>query len=287
MIHRFQLLFPALFIVLTVSTPALPIDTVVSLAVPRAPIIGSGTVTQSFILLDLNDLSGLDIENPIPGKAVLVLFPGGGGRLVVADGQLGVGQTNFLVRSRHFFAAQGFHVAVMDAASDFLARPQGLGSDRTSPQHMQDIGTVMAYLRGRFPGLPIWLVGTSRGTISAANAAAVLTGSAAPDGLVLTSSVTRPGGNPESLQDVSLENISVPSLIVAHKDDACPVTPPEDANPLFRVMKKNHHRSGLRFFEGGFPPLEERCDALTAHGFFGIEAKVVRFIGQFIHSVEK
>ena len=288
MISKSELFLSALLIVSIVSatpTPALPIDTVVSLTVPRAPISGSGTVTQSFILLDLNDLSSPDIENPIQGKAVLLLFPGGGGRLAVADEQLSIGQANFLVRSRHLFAAQGFHVAVMDAASDFLARPEGLGSDRNSAEHMQDVAAVIQHLRGLFPGLPVWLVGTSRGMISAANAAAVLTGSASPDGLVLTSSVTRPGGNPESLEDVFLENIGVPALVVAHRDDGCFVTPPEDANPLFHVLKKNNNRSRIRFFEGGFAPLDEACEALTPHGYFGIESRVVRHIGRHILSV--
>ena len=174
----------------------------------------------------------------------------------------------------------------MDAATDFLSRPEGLGSDRTSTQHMQDIAVVLDYLRGRFPGLPIWLVGTSRGVISAANAAAVLTGPAAPDGIVLTSSLTQPAvGNPESLQNVALEDIGVPSLVVAHRDDTCPFTPPDDAKALFHTLRKGHPRSGLRFFVGGFPPLDAPCDALAAHGFFGIEARVVEAIGRFILSI--
>ena len=288
MISKSKLFLSALLMVSVVSatpTPALPIDTVVDLTIPRAPVFGAGPVIQRFILLDLTALAGLDIENPIQGKGVLVLFPGGSGKLGIGDGELGIGQTNFLVRTRHHFAAQGFHVAVMDAATDFLARPEGLGSDRNSPEHMQDVAAVIQDLRGRFPGLPVWLVGTSRGTISAANAAAVLTSPAGPDGIVLTSSVTRPGGNPESLEDVSLEDIGVPALVVAHRDDGCVVTPPEDANPLFHVLKKNNNRSRIRFFEGGFAPLDEACDALSPHGYFGIESRVVRHIGKYVLSV--
>ncbi|MBI4488313.1 MAG: hypothetical protein HY694_04450 [Deltaproteobacteria bacterium] len=290
--YKLALLCTAFLIPVASSTPALSIDTVVSLTVPRARIPGTGTgsVIQRFILLDLGDISALDIENPIEAKGVLVLFPGAAGRLGIGDGELGIGQANLLVRTRHYFAAQGFHVAVMDAATDFLTRPnqEGLGDDRTSTQHMQDIAVVINHLRGRFPGLPIWVVGTSRGSISAANAAAVLTGSAAPDGLVLISSVTRrtgPNNDRESLDDVPLHNIGVPSLVAAHKDDACRGSPPEDAVPLFQVLKKRDNRSRIRFFEGGFAPLDEACDPLSPHGFFGIEAEVVRHIGSHVRTV--
>jgi predicted alpha/beta-hydrolase family hydrolase len=255
---------------------------VVALEVPRAPIVGAPPVIQRFIMLDLADIPPA-VTSPVQAQGVLVLFAGGAGRLGVGDLQLSILQTNFLVRVRHHLAAQGFHVAVMDAASDFLERPEGLGADRTSPQHMQDVAVVIAYLRARFPGLPIWLVGTSRGTISAANAAAVLTGAAAADGIVLTSSLTRPGtGNPESLQNVPLDAISVPVLIVSHQDDTCSVTLPEDSRTLFRTLKKQNASSDFRLFDGGFAPLDEPCEALTAHGFFGIEARVVEAIGRFI-----
>jgi hypothetical protein len=56
------------------------------------------------------------------------------------------------------------------------------------PEHAQDLGKVIADVRTRVGG-PVWLVGTSRGTISAANAASRLTGPAAPDGIVLTSAL--------------------------------------------------------------------------------------------------
>jgi len=110
-----------------------------------------------------------------------------------------------------------------------------------------------------------------------------LTGTSAPDGIVLTSSLTRPGVvNTESLQDVALENISVRALVVAHRDDTCAFTPPEDARTLFHTLKSGNRHSDLRFFNGGFAPLDESCEALAAHGFFGIEPKVVKAIGKFV-----
>jgi hypothetical protein len=50
-------------------------------------------------------------------------------------------------------------------------------------KYLQDLAAVMNDLRGRYPNLPLWAVGTSQGTISAAVAAANV--SPPPDGIVL------------------------------------------------------------------------------------------------------
>ena len=66
---------------------------------------------------------------------------------------------------------------------------KGLLGFRTSREHAVDIGAVIARLR-HDDAVPVWLVGTSMGTVSAASVAARL-GAEGPDGLVLISSVTR------------------------------------------------------------------------------------------------
>src|SRR5207244_550656 len=88
---------------------------------------------------------------------------------------------------------------------------------------------VIAALREMAP-VPVWLVGTSMGTVSAANAAARLE-DGGPDGLVLTSTVTRGSREMiESVGDVRLQDITVPTLLVHHRDDtwrrAATPTPP-------------------------------------------------------------
>lgn len=77
---------------------------------------------QSYILIDVSgvDANGDGIKDIKP-VATLLVFPGGTGRLGVKDGQLSIRPADLLVRARHHFAAEGFNVAVMDAASDFLA----------------------------------------------------------------------------------------------------------------------------------------------------------------------
>lgn len=92
-------------------------------------------------------------------------------------------------------------------------------------------------------GLPVWLAGTSRVSISAVNAASRLTGDAAPDGLVLTSSVVQ--GNEQGRKrwaaqtvfSVELDKIIRPTLVMAHEDDKCVRTPPSRTKALFDAVQ--------------------------------------------------
>ena len=166
-------------------------------------------VTQRFLLLA-----------PDHPKAAVILFAGGpGGLQIASDGALGWGRGNFLVRSRERFAEQGLLVAVVDAPSDRQSVPF-LGGFRQTPAHVSDIKAVIAWLK-QHARVPVWLVGTSRGTQSAAFIGTELRPvQGGPDGLVLTSSVLRdPRGRP--VPDMPLERIAVPVLVVHHKQDGC------------------------------------------------------------------
>ncbi len=254
-------------------------DEVVTLQYTRTA--GGATVSQSYILIHDGD-PDIDLPDPV---ATVLLFAGGSGRLGIADGDLGIDTANFLVRTRHHFAAQGkFNVAVMDAASDFFDNalfPRGLRGQRVGPQHLEDMQRVIADLRTRFPGLPVWVIGTSRGSISAAHAAAQLPAPVGPDGLVLTASVTVPTPGQNSLADVVLAGVQVPTLIVAHEKDTCFVTPPADSHAIAEGLV-NAPKVKIRLFDGGFMAIGRDCGALSAHGFFGIESKVVKRIGKFV-----
>jgi hypothetical protein len=112
----------ALVALLPLGPPAFATDQVVTFERARA-LAGCAPapvapIEQSYILVEAAPAA--------TAKAVLLLFAGGTGKLAIADQQLDINSNNFLVRSRHLFAAQGFHVAVMDAATDFLTCPLGL-----------------------------------------------------------------------------------------------------------------------------------------------------------------
>ena len=241
------------------TTPARAADDVRT--IPTRP-----GVTQAFIL----------VRPSGPPAACVVLFAGGNGRLGLGSGKLGLAG-NFLVRNRARFAGQGMLVAVVDAPSD---HPAGLDGFRTSADHAEDIRAVIAALRLQAP-VPVWLIGTSMGTISAANGAARLTGGG-PDGLVLTSTVTRQGRErPESIGDVRLDAIRIPTLVVHHKNDACRSTPYADMPGLLRDLKQAP-RKELLAFDGGDPPISGPCEARAAHGYLGLDGEVVTAIATWI-----
>jgi pimeloyl-ACP methyl ester carboxylesterase len=213
-----------------------------------------------------------------PGAPVasVILFTGGNGLLGSAHRPVLNGK-NFLIRSRGAFAAAGFLVASVDAPSD---HPDGLEGFRSSAEHARDIAAVIAYLRQKAP-VPVWLIGTSMGTISAANAAARLkTGGA--DGLVLTSSIVAANRRTAPIEaTVDVGAISVPTLFVHNKEDACPLCP-FDAVPRLMAGFTRAPKKQLIAVSGGSPPESAPCEALARHGYFGIEDEVVGDIVRWI-----
>ncbi len=227
-------------------------------------------VTQSFLLIRPANK---------PTKSV-ILFAGAHGRLALSPQGIGWGEGNFLVRNRERFAQKGFLVAVNDAPSD---RPQGLWNFRTSAAHAEDIKHVVAELK-KISDIPVWLIGTSMGTISAANAAARLKGGG-PDGLVLTSTVTKESRQvSETVNNVRLKDIRVPTLIVQHKQDECVLTPYELAVALMRSLTQSPKKE-LLTFNGGDLSVSDPCEAMSYHGFLGLDAEVVAAITSWIKAV--
>jgi alpha-beta hydrolase superfamily lysophospholipase len=179
----------------------------------------------------------LRADKPI---ASVVLFAGGDGKLggFRADGTPGLGG-NFLVRTRSVFLSQGLIVAVVDVPSD-RQEGRGLIGFRQSAAHMQDISAVMRYLRQQ-ASVPVWLVGTSLGTISAA-AAAIRIREGGPDGIVLTSSVVNPSFQ-GALPSHRLSDIKVPTLLVHHEKDECKDSLFKDVPPVVGPSRMPRARS--------------------------------------------
>ncbi len=216
-------------------------------------------------------LSMLIVRGPAP-RAAMILFTGSDGYLGLGPKGIGRPSRNFLVRNRQTFAARGFVVAVPDAPSDY----PDLYDLRTEPWHARDIARIVRWLREE-TGLPVILVGTSRGSLSAAFAAAQPQASGA-SGLVLVAPITERGNHHStSLDDVELERITVPVLLVQHRDDECYVTPASGARAL--SGKLNHAASvTYRELTGGKAPESGDCDPLSAHGFHGLDTQAVDLI---------
>ena len=208
---------------------------------------------------------------PPDARAAVVLLPGGhGGLQIFPNGSMKWGDGNFLVRTRQQFAEQGLLVAVLDAPSD-RQRPPFLGGFRQKPEHAEDLKAVIAWLR-ETAKVPVWLVGTSRGTQSAAFVATALTGPEGPDGMVLTSTIlTDDNGRP--VPAMPLGKLRIPVLVVHHEQDGCSHCAFSDIPAL---MNKLQHvpRRELLSFNGG-DEQGDPCEARGHHGFSGIEAQVV------------
>jgi pimeloyl-ACP methyl ester carboxylesterase len=225
-------------------------------------------VTQGFLL----------VRPPGSPAAGVILFAGGDGRLGLSPNGIGQLRGNFLVRTRDRFARAGFLVALVDTPSDRA----DYWNFRTSSAHVEDVKQVIAALRAMAP-VPVWVVGTSMGTLSAANAAARLA-EGGPDGLVLTSTVTQTSRQSgESVRTVRLGEIRVPALIVLRRDDGCRASPPSDAPTVLKALTQSPRKEILTF-EDGSPPRSEPCEAMAQHGFLGIETDVVEAIARWIRA---
>ncbi len=218
------------------------------------------------------------VLSPADPKAALIVFAGGHGGLEISpDGAFRWGAGNFLVRSRQMFVDQGFIVAVVDAPSD-RPGPTYLAGFRQSAEHVADIKAVIAWLRSH-TRLPVWLIGTSRGTQSAAFVATQLRSAEGPDGLVLTSTILADNqGRP--VPAMPLETLSITVLVVHHEHDGCRHCSfaglPKLMAKLGSVPKKQ-----LLVFTGGVNR-GDPCEAFAYHGFNGIESDVVSQIGAWI-----
>jgi len=226
-------------------------------------------VFQRFILI-----------RPRSPVASVILFAGGAGTLGLKESRgvliINEYQYNFLIRTRNDFANHGLMVAAVDAPSD---RQYGMHDGfRNSGKHLEDIEAVISFLK-KEANVPVWLVGTSRGTESAAYIATKA--KEAINGLVLTSSMTVPNRRGRTVTSLSLGRISVPTLIVAHENDACVLTPHYGAEQIARRLT-NAPKVEVKYFSGGYAPASGPCDAMSAHGFYGIEKEVVAYIAGFI-----
>lgn len=77
-------------------------------------------------------------------------------------------------------------------------------------------------------------------------------------GVVLTSSVTRdPPQDPGSVFAIDLSRITLPTLLINHRDDGCFVAVPADAPRLLEALSRAPAKQALLY--DGAPPARTRC----------------------------
>ena len=223
-------------------------------------------VTQSYFLARV----------PKDPQAVALLFPGGGGSIGLRseDGRIRFAPGNFLVRVRAEFVKRDVVTAILDAPSDAQSAWGMTDEFRLGDAHLTDVRAILVDLGRRFPELPVFLIGTSRGTVSAASLGARLDRGVA--GVVLTSSMYRATGPRANepgpgLSRFDFARLKLPVLIVHHQHDGCASTPYIDAYHLAKTFP-------LVTVKGGVPATSGPCEPMSAHGFLGREVETVEAI---------
>jgi hypothetical protein len=98
-----------------------PVIQVVEITGHRTRFDNANPAFVRYLLIDPGNADPtIDGFAPIDPIAVLMLFIGGDGTLNLTLTQQNTGSTNFLARTRYHFAAEGYVVTLVDAASDFL-----------------------------------------------------------------------------------------------------------------------------------------------------------------------
>ncbi len=223
-------------------------------------------------------------EKPAQAKAVVVLFQGGGGNI----GVTGSKEKAWIQRDKAFlsggadrFSKNGLAVAVVDAPSD---RSDLNGGFRNSAEHNTDIKKLVEFLRKDNSNLPVWLIGTSNGSLTVTGASIAMS-DVPVAGVVLTSTVTEEHGwsigqkfiHPVYRAD--LTKVTVPVLIVHHKLDRCKHSLYQPVEALTKAFP-NSKKVELISVDGG----SDNSDPCNGgyHQFLGQEQEVTDMISKWI-----
>jgi pimeloyl-ACP methyl ester carboxylesterase len=210
--------------------------------------------------------------------ATVVLFSGGAGGYGKLNAEGWPGSQNFLIRTGKLWAGYPFNVVMVGRPSDGIDLHDDLV--RIGDLHAADNVAVFTAIKAKSP-LPLWVVGTSMGTISAA-AAAIRDTSGQIAGVVLTSSVTGyKKAGAVTRQDLS--KIRVPTLVVHHARDGCRLCAPYEAKTIPAALKNAPVKAFLLVTEGGGES-GDACEALHFHGYIGAEQSTVDLIARWIQS---
>jgi hypothetical protein len=211
-------------------------------------------------------------------RASVVLMTGGNGLLSLdADGTIINSTGNFLIRSADLFLRHGLNVMMADATP---AHPSGLSqANRLSAAHAAELQGFITAALNRW-GAPVWVVGTSNGSISTVTAAGFQPALSGLSGVILTSPVTGLAPANQPTFNLYALRITVPALVVWNKDDHCTFSSPAGSAALFAAIPSS--RKDSRAFAHAHSVATDPCGAFSEHGYAGIEEQVVKQIAEFI-----
>jgi len=233
------------------------------------------------------------VLKPANPKGGVILFAGADGRLdITAGGEITKLRFNQLVRTRALYARSGYVTLVPDIAPSFKVGASGVVDRyRASQAFAQDVGAMVKYLRGIVPK-PVVAIGTSRGSLSVANAVAKLKGEGdqRPDAAVMTAAFLKVGANVPGLTVFKIANgnaklLDVPTLVAWHVADTCPHTSAATVPPFRAWYQGSGRKLAEKSFSGGLPAESEPCEARAPHGFYGLDSDVAGAITGWIGGI--
>ena len=192
---------------------------------------------------------------PKAPRASVILMPGGDGAISAGDhGDINSLKFNQLVRTRHAYAARGLAVLVVDTSTPLDGAVQ-----------------YMAAIKR-----PVTVIGTSRGTLRAAEGIAR---GARPDALVLTSGLlSAESGSGQNVMSILGSPSSLPrTLVIHHSQDSCRATLPAGVEPF---VKWSAGRARAVWMSGGLNE-GDPCQPGAHHGFNGLDGQVVGIAAGF------
>lgn len=244
-----------------------------------APITNTDYTVITAPVKSVSEVQNVIYSAPPQPKAILIMLPGGTGKLGIdADGTI-QHDKNFLVRTREGWLKRGYAVLIPDSPNG-----RNLRGHRSTQQYRDVVSALVSYAKAQTHSqtqVPIFLIGTSQGTIAAVNGATQFQNGEIA-GIVLTESVTKAGKrSSETVYDANPAEVSAPVLIVANRDDACPVAPPEGADQLSQAFTQAKS-TDVEMVSGGNSS-KHSCSSLSPHGYSGIEDQVVDLIAKWLN----
>ncbi len=199
-------------------------------------------------------------------KGIIILFPGGTGEVDIEKSGHVKNSENFVVRSDDLWRERGYGIVLVDALEH-----QSMRGQRSSAAYAELTKRIVEFAH-RQANVPVWVLGTSQGSIAAMNAASHARGMQLA-GLILTEPVSILGGSHETVFDAHPEEVHIPSLVVANVDDRCKVAPPSMAQSIAQAIR--HAPTTVLTVSGGEQRSRDECASLSPHGYYGIEEEIV------------
>lgn len=201
-------------------------------------------------------------------KALVLLFPGGGGMMHLTDDGTTKNRHTF-VRSVSLWSQYQIDAVLVDTPYDLgdLKR----GDLRSGVDHLDRVGEVVRYYKNKTK-LPIWIFGHSMGTSTATQFVNQLNESSKLlSGVIIAGTVRTATLN---------DDVNLPVQALHHAQDECLGTPITASQSIISG-RSNKLSSQLEFIEGGISE-GNVCDSFAYHGFNQTEPELIKRAAQFI-----